>query len=92
MVAMLVLEELNVKVVVTAVSAEFTAAGVSVTTCPATSESVVGLTVTDATVLVEAEELPPQPETKNKERINRTGSVPAKHRLTGLFPRVFENN
>ncbi len=91
MVAMLVLEELKVKVVTTEVSAEFTAAGVRVTTCPATSESVVGVTVTDATTFALEEELPPHPATKNKERMDRTASIPAKYRLTGLFPCVFGN-
>lgn len=91
-VAMLVFEELNVKVVFTVVLAEFTATGVSVTTCPATSESVVGVTETDATVFAVEEELPPHPATNNKERMVRPASVPAKYRLTSLFPRVFGND
>jgi hypothetical protein len=54
------LVELKVKVVVTAVAAELTAATVSCETWPATSEMVAGAKLTTATVFV-LDELPPQP-------------------------------
>ena len=70
-VATAVFDELNVKVVLTALPAEFTAEGVTVVTCPATREAVVGFKTTCATVLLLFEEEPPQPamKTARKRRI-----------------------
>lgn len=64
-VAIAVLEELKVNVVVTAPFDEFTAEGVRVNTSPATSEALVGVTSTCATVVFffEEEDPPPQPAT-----------------------------
>src|ERR1700736_122716 len=70
-VATAVLEELKVKVVLTAVLAEFCAAAVTWTTSPETKESVAGVTTTWATVLL-TEGLPPPQPARNaaKTRIN----------------------
>jgi len=66
-VAIPVLVELNVKVVLTVLFAEFTADTESPTTCPATKESEAGLTVTTATVLL-ADFEPPQPAINERKR------------------------
>src|SRR5437899_7310969 len=59
-VAILVFDELKVKVVTTLLLAEFTAPALMEVTCPATRETEAGLTVTTATpLLVDFE--PPQP-------------------------------
>jgi len=94
MVAILVFDELKVNVAVTGLPAAFTAAALMVTTCPATSEIVAGLTVTDATVLLLEEELPPHPATSDKNRTPRTmdAAVPVQCRRPGLFPRVLESS
>jgi hypothetical protein len=60
-VARLLLAELKVKVVATGVPAEFTAEALIWDTSPATSESVVGISETEATVVLLLEEPPPQP-------------------------------
>jgi len=66
MLATAVLEELKVNVVVTGALDEFTAEGVRVNTCPATSEALNGVTSTCATVVFffEEDEDPPQPATR----------------------------
>ena len=90
-VAMLVLEELKVKSVLTTPFEEFTALGVMVTTSPAPMEIVDGVTFTAATTFAVDEE-PPQPATKDKNRMAMDAEVPAKYRLAGRFPRVLSNN
>jgi len=87
MVAILVFDELKVNVVTTLVLAEFTAAALIVTTCPATIESVDGLTVTAATVVF-ADFEPPQPAMKdtNMKDTNKTMSaIPVKSWRRGFF-------
>jgi hypothetical protein len=76
MVAILVFDELKVNVVFTGLPAAFTANALMVTTCPATSEIVAGLTVTDATVLLLEEELPPHPATTPGVRLIGRGGRP----------------
>jgi hypothetical protein len=83
MVAILVFDELKVNVVTTLVLAELTAAALIVTTCPATIESVEGLNVTAATVVL-ADFEPPQPATKDTNKIMR--AIPVKSRRRGFFP------
>lgn len=94
MVAILVFDELKVNVVFTGLLEAFTAAALMVTTSPATREIVAGITVTDATVFLLEEELPPQPATNDKNRTPRAmdAAVPAKCRRPSLFPRVLESN
>ena len=75
MVAIRVFEELKVNVVLTVVFAEFAAEALIVTTCPATSESEAGLTVTTATVVF-AEGPLPQPAIAIKERKRVIRAVP----------------
>jgi hypothetical protein len=81
-VAILVFDELKVNVVATGVLAEFTAAALIVTTCPATMESVEGLTVTAATVLF-ADFEPPQPAMKDTNKTMR--AIPVKSGRRGFF-------
>jgi ABC-type Co2+ transport system permease subunit len=75
-VAMLVFVELKVNVVLTAALAEFTADTVSVTTCPATIDSVAGAICTAAMVLF-ADFEPPQPAVHETRRAIR--AIPVKN-------------
>ena len=84
MVATLVFDELKVKVVLTVLSAEFTANALIDVTCPATREIVVGLTLTAATVLFADEELPPQP-VSNDKNSPKAASVAAGHPFARVF-------
>jgi len=81
-VAVLVFDELKVNVVVRVVLAEFTADALTVTTCPATMESVVGDKLTAATLLF-ADFEPPQPANNETNRTMR--AIPVKSGQRGVF-------
>ena len=87
-VAILVFDELKVKMVLTVELAEFTAETLSPTTCPATRESEAGLTVTAATVLF-ADLDPPQPAMIERKVTIRAASAKCGRR--SFIPCVWRN-
>jgi hypothetical protein len=90
-VATAVLEELKVNVVATAVFAEFTAAALTVTTCPATNDTTDGDINTWATVvLLFVEDPPPQPATRLTRREMRATRAVAEAKIESwaLLPRL----
>jgi hypothetical protein len=94
MVAILVFDELKVKVAVTVLLLELTANALIDVTCPATREIEVGLTVTAATLLFEDEEPPPQPVSndKNSPKAASVAAGPTDRRQRAPFARVFRTS
>jgi hypothetical protein len=93
MVAILVFDELKVKVVVTVLLVEFTANALIDVTSPATREIEAGLTVTTATLLFEDDE-PPQPVSndRNSPKAASVAAGPTDRRQRAPIARVLRTS